>query len=102
MASCAAPGCTRPIAPYPGKGRERSYCSDTCRARGNRVVKHFQLANDVASLARVSTEHGLIAALALLPDSALVIVQNALAQSFQAYSYAAGVTKSDRADEATS
>jgi len=56
-------------------------------------VKHFQLADDVASLARTSTEQGLISALALLPDAALVIVQNALSQSFQAHSYANGVTE---------
>ena len=93
MASCAAPGCTRNLPPRAAAGRERAYCSDTCRARANRLVKHFQLADDVASLARTSTEQGLISALALLPDAALVIVQNALSQSFQAHSYANGVTE---------
>lgn len=97
MASCAAPGCTRPLPARAGAGRGRSYCSDTCRARANRLVKHFQLAHDVASLTRTSTDHGLISALALLPDASLVIVQNALSQSFQAHSYVADVTKSEGA-----
>jgi hypothetical protein len=95
MASCAAPGCTRNLPPRAAAGRERAYCSDTCRARANRVVKHFQLADDVASLVRSSSDHGLLAALAALPATSLVMMQDTLSESFQGHSYAAGVTKLD-------
>jgi hypothetical protein len=57
-------------------------------------VKHFQLADDVATLVRSASDHGLLSALALLPDAALHVVSNALSQSFQAHSYVAGVTES--------
>lgn len=71
--TCARPGCPNGVT-QAGRGRERAYCSGTCRSQAHKDRERLALAIRAAARLRTLNEDQLVGVLAALPASALTVL----------------------------